>query len=369
MARVCLPPQPTLSAPPGAQARTAPIAMSLQEPWQRLAIFSEADSLVSGLATYPLLLRQTTAVWTNNSLIIFGGNNLDVQQQSTAWSYNLGLREWTLLEPSGAAQPTGRSAHGAAWTGRRMLAFGGSCGATCILSDLWSLQLLTPPPPPPLQPPSPLSPQPSPPPPTAPPPPSDLPPHAPPGSPPPTNPSPMPPPPPTSPPPPSSPPPLPPADPLPRSPPTPGSPPPPPTSPPPPMGFAGGEAPLRHAQAAWASFEHPLGAVSPGGRYGHRLANLIPNPNPNPRPHPHPHPHPHPRPHPHPHPHPHPSPDPNPDPDPVPLTLSSVAWAADYGVLLVFGGWMAGSRKLSSALWVTLGLGLGVGVGVGIGLG
>jgi len=64
------------------------------------------------------------------------------------------------------------------------------------------------------------------------------------------------------------------------------------------MGFAGGEAPLRHAQAAWASFEHPLGAVSPGGRYGH-----------------------------------------------------SVAWAADYGVLLVFGGWMAGSRKLSSALW------------------
>ena len=136
--------------------------MTLQEPWQRLAIFSEADSLVSGKA---LLLRQATAVWTNNSLIIFGGNNLDVQQQSTAWSYDLGLREWTLLEPSGAAQPTGRSAHGAAWTGRRMLAFGGTNGAGGILSDIWSLQLLTPPPPPPLQPPSPLSPQPSPPPP------------------------------------------------------------------------------------------------------------------------------------------------------------------------------------------------------------
>ena len=117
--------------------------MPIQEPWQRLAIFSEADSLASGKA---LMLRQTTAVWTNSSLIIFGGNNLDIQQQSAAWSYDLGLREWTLLEPSGSAEPTGRSAHGAAWTGRRMLAFGGTCGATCILSDMWSLQLLTPPP-------------------------------------------------------------------------------------------------------------------------------------------------------------------------------------------------------------------------------
>ena len=123
--------------------------MAIQEPWQRLAIFSEADSLASGKA---LMLRQTTAVWTNSSLIIFGGNNLDIQQQSAAWSYDLGLREWTLLEPSGSAEPTGRSAHGAAWTGRRMLAFGGTCGATCILSDMWSLQLLTPPPPPPMKP-------------------------------------------------------------------------------------------------------------------------------------------------------------------------------------------------------------------------
>ena len=243
--------------------------MPIQEPWQRLAIFSEADSLASGKA---LMLRQTTAVWTNSSLIIFGGNNLDIQQQSAAWSYDLGLREWTLLEPSGSAEPTGRSAHGAAWTGRRMLAFGGTCGATCILSDMWSLQLLTPPPPPPMKPPSP-----SPPPPLSPPPPVDLPPNEPPGSPPPTNPSPSPLPPPASPPTPSSPPPLPPLAPIPEppsSPPTPGSP---PHSPPPPMGFAGGQAPLRHAQAAWASFEHPLGAVTPGGRYGHRLATPTPN--------------------------------------------------------------------------------------------
>ena len=242
--------------------------MPIQEPWQRLAIFSEADSLASGKA---LMLRQTTAVWTNSSLIIFGGNNLDIQQQSAAWSYDLGLREWTLLEPSGSAEPTGRSAHGAAWTGRRMLAFGGTCGATCILSDMWSLQLLTPPPPP-MKPPSP-----SPPPPLSPPPPVDLPPNEPPGSPPPTNPSPSPLPPPASPPTPSSPPPLPPLAPIPEppsSPPTPGSP---PHSPPPPMGFAGGQAPLRHAQAAWASFEHPLGAVTPGGRYGHRLATPTPN--------------------------------------------------------------------------------------------
>ena len=146
--------------------------MPIQEPWQRLAIFSEADSLASGKA---LMLRQTTAVWTNSSLIIFGGNNLDIQQQSAAWSYDLGLREWTLLEPSGSAEPTGRSAHGAAWTGRRMLAFGGTCGATCILSDMWSLQLLTPPPPPPMKPPSPSPPPPSPPPPLSPPPPVDLP--------------------------------------------------------------------------------------------------------------------------------------------------------------------------------------------------
>ena len=248
--------------------------MPIQEPWQRLAIFSEADSLASGKA---LMLRQTTAVWTNSSLIIFGGNNLDIQQQSAAWSYDLGLREWTLLEPSGSAEPTGRSAHGAAWTGRRMLAFGGTCGATCILSDMWSLQLLTPPPPPPMKPPSPSPPPPSPPPPLSPPPPVDLPPNEPPGSPPPTNPSPSPLPPPASPPTPSSPPPLPPLAPIPEppsSPPTPGSP---PHYPPPPMGFAGGQAPLRHAQAAWASFEHPLGAVTPGGRYGHRLATPTPN--------------------------------------------------------------------------------------------
>lgn len=64
------------------------------------------------------------------------------------------------------------------------------------------------------------------------------------------------------------------------------------------MGFAGGSHPLRHAQASWASFRHPLGAVSPGGRYGHALT-----------------------------------------------------WVADYGVLLLFGGWMAGTLQLSNALW------------------
>ena len=109
--------------------------MTVIEPWQRLSLFSPAGGPTDGKE---LLLRQPSAVWTGkndslapNSILIFGGNNLDIKQSAKAWSFDLDSREWTLLAPAGTAEPSGRSAHGAVWTGRRMLAFGGTCGASC----------------------------------------------------------------------------------------------------------------------------------------------------------------------------------------------------------------------------------------------
>jgi len=283
------------------------LGMYLEEPWQRLGLFSSKGTHPATEGTQ-LMLRQHTAVSTGDAVLIFGGNNLDRSMSANTWLFHLGGGgSWTQLVPAGAGDsPTGRSSHGAAWTGRRMLAFGGTCGASCFLSDLWSLQLTSPPPPPPLSPPPPVTPPPGNPPPVAPspasppppgPPTPPVPPTSPPTSPP-STPLPSGPPPPVMPkppePPPPPPPPLPPAQPSP-SPPSPH--PSPPTSPPP-TGFAGGSAPLAQAAGTWASFEYVVGATTADGRFGH-----------------------------------------------------ATAWVADYGVLALFGGRMAGTQHLSNELW------------------
>jgi N-acetylneuraminic acid mutarotase len=60
-----------------------------------------------------------TAVWTGREMIVWGGENLE-----TGGRYNPMTDSWTATSLTGA--PLGRTQHSAVWTGRRMLIWGGA---------------------------------------------------------------------------------------------------------------------------------------------------------------------------------------------------------------------------------------------------
>ena len=69
-------------------------------------------------------LWRHTAVWTGNLLIIWGGNRArSFEDFNTGWRYDPAIDVWSPTSTVGA--PSTRASHGAAWTGDRMVVWGG----------------------------------------------------------------------------------------------------------------------------------------------------------------------------------------------------------------------------------------------------
>jgi hypothetical protein len=79
------------------------------------------------------LRDSSTAVWTGEEMIVWGGWNItDQRYEVTGARYNLALDRWTPVSTSNA--PRGRNYHVAVWTGKEMLVFGGWDGQSWLKS-------------------------------------------------------------------------------------------------------------------------------------------------------------------------------------------------------------------------------------------
>jgi N-acetylneuraminic acid mutarotase len=73
----------------------------------------------------PAARQNHTAVWTENEMIVWGGNANNVAL-NTGGRYDPSTDSWTATSTIGA--PTGRSSHTAVWTGSEMIVWGGIAG-------------------------------------------------------------------------------------------------------------------------------------------------------------------------------------------------------------------------------------------------
>ena len=73
------------------------------------------------------------AVWTGNSMIVWGGLNEDLLYENTGGRYDPVFDSWT--PTSTAAAPAGRSGFTALWTGNAMIVWGGGAGSTTYFND------------------------------------------------------------------------------------------------------------------------------------------------------------------------------------------------------------------------------------------
>jgi len=95
------------------------------EPWR-------FDSVASPL------IRQHSADWDGQRVLVFGGISPDSGLQSATWSYSPSSAAWSPVNVTDA--PPARSGHTSIWTGNALIVFGGTCGAFCFLHDLWAFQ-------------------------------------------------------------------------------------------------------------------------------------------------------------------------------------------------------------------------------------
>ena len=87
------------------------------------------------------------AVWdpVGDQMLVFGGADLfQGVLWDDLWSYRPATNGWTEIAPLGP-RPSERLSHSMVWdaVGRRVLLFGGGCGAGCYNEDLWSYQPAT----------------------------------------------------------------------------------------------------------------------------------------------------------------------------------------------------------------------------------
>ncbi|HKY33552.1 MAG TPA: MopE-related protein [Candidatus Polarisedimenticolia bacterium] len=87
----------------------------------------------------PTARSEHTAVWTGSEMIVWGGDDGDLQ--ATGGCYSPATDSWTPTSPSGAPVP--RSSHSAVWTGSEMIVWGGvgggiSGGRYSPVSDSWT---------------------------------------------------------------------------------------------------------------------------------------------------------------------------------------------------------------------------------------
>ncbi len=73
------------------------------------------------------------AVWTGNSMIVWGGLNDELLDDNTGGRYDPSLDNWTPTSTTGA--PAGRSGFTAAWTGNAMIVWGGRNAGLTHLND------------------------------------------------------------------------------------------------------------------------------------------------------------------------------------------------------------------------------------------
>ena len=105
--------------------------------------FSPSTNTWTALAYDPALARyQHSAVWTGTEMLVWGGYQPYYGQGaaiSNGSRYNLATNTWTALAPTGA--PAERANHSAAWTGSRMLIYGGGQpigGRYDLSTNTWS---------------------------------------------------------------------------------------------------------------------------------------------------------------------------------------------------------------------------------------
>ncbi|KAL1521338.1 hypothetical protein AB1Y20_021005 [Prymnesium parvum] len=116
-----------------------------REAWRPLPLEGSLEPLQ--LISPGLLLRGHSCVWLGDSMLIFGGVRGSGELTNDAWNLDPATGTIKRLQPQATA-PSRRAFHSAVWTGDEMLLYGGSCGSSCALSDVWSLRLLSSSPPP-----------------------------------------------------------------------------------------------------------------------------------------------------------------------------------------------------------------------------
>ena len=77
-----------------------------------------------------------SAVIRGNTMIIFGGCDLDNEKLNDLWIYDLLSNTWQEIQTDPVNSPLPRSGHSASMAGERMMVFGGIFEVTKELNDL-----------------------------------------------------------------------------------------------------------------------------------------------------------------------------------------------------------------------------------------
>lgn len=93
--------------------------------------------IVSGTTTKPSIRGGHTAIYQNEKMTIFGGNDPKTGSLDDVWNLNLNTNEWKKISTSGADKPGKCFGHNAVYYNFHMYVFG------CLNNDIYRLYLLT----------------------------------------------------------------------------------------------------------------------------------------------------------------------------------------------------------------------------------